>query len=223
MNEIVKWVKIVVLRTMREKSLKHLDADILISAGMLGYSQARQRFDPSREVKFKTFAEYRIKGAVLDEVRKMIGDERCKNPRPRQVDYDFERMGDDGDEVSTMHSQMVVDGFWDSLSLSKRDRGILECRVKGMNLREIGEEFGFSESRASQILADIKRQIYPSFQKHLGRKIKLASFVCPSCQHPNEQSDRSGGFDCERCDSTVEIKAGVPILKDLELSEKDGQ
>ena len=73
MNQaVVKWIKIVVMRTLREKGLTRLDISTLISAGMLGYSQCLKRFDPGRGVKFKTFAEYRIKGAVLDEVRKML-------------------------------------------------------------------------------------------------------------------------------------------------------
>ncbi len=219
MDEILKWVKIVVLRTMREKSLMHLDADILISAGLLGYSQARQRFDSSRGVKFKTFAEYRIKGAVLDEVRKLIGDERCKNKRPRQVDYNFDLMGDGGECQTNIDSSLSVEAFWENAPLSERDKKVLECRVAGMNLKEIGQQFGFSESRASQILADIKHQIYPWFQKHMGANFRLVRYPCPTCQYENESSDSAVGFECERCEAQVQIKAGVPVVQGLELED----
>jgi len=43
----------------------------LISAGVLGLNEAIDRFQPGKNVKFKTFATYRIKGAMVDEVRKM--------------------------------------------------------------------------------------------------------------------------------------------------------
>lgn len=45
--------------------------DDLISAGIKGLLDAIDRFDPSREVKFKTYAKFRIKGAMLDELRNL--------------------------------------------------------------------------------------------------------------------------------------------------------
>ncbi len=45
--------------------------DELISAGCLGLIDAIDRFDPSKEVDLKTYAAYRIKGAILDELRSM--------------------------------------------------------------------------------------------------------------------------------------------------------
>ena len=45
--------------------------DELISAGCLGLIDAIDRFDPTKEVDLKTYAAYRIKGAILDELRSM--------------------------------------------------------------------------------------------------------------------------------------------------------
>ena len=47
----------------------HLDADDLISVGIIGLMDAMTRYDPTREAKFKTYAEFRIRGAMLDEMR----------------------------------------------------------------------------------------------------------------------------------------------------------
>jgi RNA polymerase sigma factor for flagellar operon FliA len=49
----------------------HLDAEDLISAGVIGLMDAMTKFDPNREAKFKTYAEFRIRGAMLDEIRSM--------------------------------------------------------------------------------------------------------------------------------------------------------
>nr|MBI3612531.1 FliA/WhiG family RNA polymerase sigma factor [Nitrospirota bacterium] len=49
----------------------HLDADDLISVGVIGLMDALEKYDPSREAKFKTYAEFRIRGAMLDEIRSM--------------------------------------------------------------------------------------------------------------------------------------------------------
>jgi len=43
----------------------------LIDAGALGLMDAADKFDPSRGVRFSTYAEYRIRGAMLDEIRAM--------------------------------------------------------------------------------------------------------------------------------------------------------
>jgi RNA polymerase sigma factor FliA len=47
------------------------ELDDLIAYGMTGLLQARARFDPTRGVQFNTFAYYRVRGAILDGVRKM--------------------------------------------------------------------------------------------------------------------------------------------------------
>jgi RNA polymerase sigma factor FliA len=47
-----------------------VDAENLESAGVLGLVEAANRFDPDRGVKFETFAYLRIRGAVVDEMRR---------------------------------------------------------------------------------------------------------------------------------------------------------
>lgn len=48
-----------------------LSKEDLVSAGIIGLIEAYQRFDPSKKVNFRTYAEFRIKGAILDEIRKI--------------------------------------------------------------------------------------------------------------------------------------------------------
>ena len=43
----------------------------MISAAMVGLVDAANKFDPTKGVKFKTFAEYRVRGAIFDEMRKL--------------------------------------------------------------------------------------------------------------------------------------------------------
>lgn len=47
----------------------HISIDDLISSGMIGLLDAIQKFDPRKNIHFKTYAEFRIKGAILDELR----------------------------------------------------------------------------------------------------------------------------------------------------------
>lgn len=48
-----------------------MNRDDMRSAGMLGLIDATNKFDPGKNILFKTFAEYRIRGAILDEMRKL--------------------------------------------------------------------------------------------------------------------------------------------------------
>jgi len=48
-----------------------VDQDELYQVGMIGLLDAVDKFDATRDVKFKTYAEFRIKGAILDELRSM--------------------------------------------------------------------------------------------------------------------------------------------------------
>ncbi len=55
-----------------------IELDDLISAGTIGLIQAVDRYDPSRNLKLKTLAEHRIRGALLDYLRQL-------DPLPRAV------------------------------------------------------------------------------------------------------------------------------------------
>lgn len=54
---------------MSAKLPQHLDQQDLMSSAMIGLINAADRFDPSRGVLFKTFAEQHIRGTILDELR----------------------------------------------------------------------------------------------------------------------------------------------------------
>ena len=62
-----------------------LDVEDLTSAGMMGLLSALKRFDPTRDIKFRTFAEYRIRGMMLDEIRAMDWVPRSVRSRREQI------------------------------------------------------------------------------------------------------------------------------------------
>lgn len=49
----------------------HISCEALISAGVIGLMDALNKYDPEKNVQFKTYAEFRIRGAMLDELRAM--------------------------------------------------------------------------------------------------------------------------------------------------------
>ncbi|MDR1577228.1 MAG: FliA/WhiG family RNA polymerase sigma factor [Deltaproteobacteria bacterium] len=49
----------------------HISKEELISSGVMGLIDAIDKFDESRNIQFKTYAEFRIKGAMIDDLRNM--------------------------------------------------------------------------------------------------------------------------------------------------------
>lgn len=47
----------------------HVDTEDLVNSGVIGLMDATEKYDPTRGTSFKTYAEFRIRGAILDELR----------------------------------------------------------------------------------------------------------------------------------------------------------
>src|SRR5580700_3791282 len=58
----------------------------LVSTGVLGLISAIDNFDPSHNVKLKTYAEYKIRGAILDSLRGLDWAPRQKRRRSKQIE-----------------------------------------------------------------------------------------------------------------------------------------
>ena len=65
---------------------RSVDRDDLIGAGLLGLLDAAAKFDPSRGVQFKTYAELRVRGAVLDSLRMLDCAPRSARQRAKEVE-----------------------------------------------------------------------------------------------------------------------------------------
>ncbi|MCZ6806707.1 MAG: sigma-70 family RNA polymerase sigma factor [Deltaproteobacteria bacterium] len=82
-TEHEKMVHALAARLRRELSL-HGELDDLVAFGFGGLLEAQHRFDPARGVRFQTFAYHRVRGAMLDGVRKMAQLPRRAHERFRE-------------------------------------------------------------------------------------------------------------------------------------------
>lgn len=64
---------------------EHVDADDLYSTGMVGLLQALRNYDPTCGTSFETYARVRIRGAMLDELRRMDWVPRTVHEKARRV------------------------------------------------------------------------------------------------------------------------------------------
>lgn len=66
--------------------------DELISAGSMGLIDAVDKYQPEREVSFKTYAQYRIRGAILDELRNMDWYSRSMRKKIQEVEQAVQKI-----------------------------------------------------------------------------------------------------------------------------------
>src|SRR5713101_7537272 len=74
-----------IARRIHERLPENIHLDDLISAGVVGLISAIDHFDPAHKVKLKTYAEYKIRGAILDSLRGLDWAPRQKRKRAKQI------------------------------------------------------------------------------------------------------------------------------------------
>ncbi len=185
----------------------NVQADDLIQAGMIGLLEASRNYDPSQGASFETYAGIRIRGAMLDEIRRsdwtprsvhrkarMVADamrsienEQGRDARDAEVAevldmslvqyhrilqdasgcriFSMEELQSVGElpyeggdsDITGPFDGMQKDAFKKALAeaiagLPERERLVIALYYdEEMNLREIGQVLGVSESRVCQI------------------------------------------------------------------------
>ncbi|HTV09652.1 MAG TPA: FliA/WhiG family RNA polymerase sigma factor [Candidatus Aquilonibacter sp.] len=74
-----------IARKIHKTLPRHVELDDLISAGMVGLVESFNRFDASRHVQFKSYAQFRIRGAILDWLRTLDWGSRDLRRKARAI------------------------------------------------------------------------------------------------------------------------------------------
>ena len=81
-----------VARKIHERLPESICFDDLLSAGVIGLIQAIDNFDPRQNVKLKTYAEFRIRGSILDSLRDTDWAPRLKRKQAREFEAAIARL-----------------------------------------------------------------------------------------------------------------------------------
>ncbi len=73
-------------RRIHERLPQHVELDDLISAGVVGLIDAFSKFDHTKKVQFKSYAQFRIRGAILDSLRTLDWSPRELRRKGRAVE-----------------------------------------------------------------------------------------------------------------------------------------
>ena len=73
-------------RRIHERLPQHVDIEDLVSAGVVGLMDAFPKFDPGKKVQFRSYAQFRIRGAILDSLRTLDWSPRELRRKGRAVE-----------------------------------------------------------------------------------------------------------------------------------------
>ncbi len=102
----------------------HISPDDLISSGVIGLMDAIEKFDPSKKIQFKTYAEFRIRGAMLDELRSMDWIPRSVRKKASELEKTYEKLEKDlgrpaEDEEVAAEMGLELNAFYQLLDKTK--------------------------------------------------------------------------------------------------------
>jgi RNA polymerase sigma factor FliA len=75
-----------IARRIQERLPENISLDDLVSTGVIGLIAAIDNFDPSHKVKLKTYAEYKIRGAILDSLRGLDWAPRQRRRQAKRIE-----------------------------------------------------------------------------------------------------------------------------------------
>jgi len=75
-----------IARRIQERLPENISLEDLVSTGVIGLISAIDNFDPRHNVKLKTYAEYKIRGAILDSLRGLDWAPRQKRRKAKQIE-----------------------------------------------------------------------------------------------------------------------------------------
>lgn len=124
----------------------NIELDDLISSGVIGLMDAIEKYDPSRDNKFKTYAEFRIRGAILDELRAQDWVPRSVRDKAKMLDRTMVKL------EATLGRTATDEEVAEKLDVSMEEFHDLVNQVRPVSLLSIDEAATFSNVDKKSIL-----------------------------------------------------------------------
>lgn len=134
----------------------NIEFDDLVSSGVIGLMDAIDKYDPTRDNKFKTYAEFRIRGAILDELRAQDWVPRSVREKAKQLERAHVRLEQQLGRLPT------EDEITKELKISKEEYFELLNQVKSVSILSLDEAGSFNSSDRKSILSLLESCKIPS-------------------------------------------------------------
>ncbi len=142
-----------IARRIQERLPQHISLDDLVSAGTLGLISAIDHFNPSHNVKLKTYAEYKIRGAILDSLREMDWVPRQRRKKARQIETAIAAA------EKKLHRPPTEEETAAELNVSLQEYHAWLVQVRGMNLERLRHVEGDDSRAAIEAVPDSEERL----------------------------------------------------------------
>ena len=154
---IVKYTPLI--RFIAKKILVRLPSNIeledLVSSGVIGLMDAIDKYDSSRDNKFKTYAEFRIRGAILDELRSQDWVPRSIRDKAKMLERAHLEL------ESELGRVPKEEEIAERLGIQMEDYFILLNQVRSVNIISIDEVQTFSLSDKKSLFDLLQKENTP--------------------------------------------------------------
>ncbi len=147
----------------------HIELDDLISAGVIGLIDAIEKFNPGKETQFKTYAEIRIRGAMLDELRSQDWVPRSVRQKATTVSSAYARLEQE------LGRPAEDDEVAESMGLSINDFHVLLQQAAGQAILSIEDLGGVSKDGEKRDLMEVLAGTKESDPETLARLEEIRS------------------------------------------------
>lgn len=155
--DLVKYIAL----SLRNVYIKYADVDDIVNEGVIALLNAVETFDYSRGVKFETYANIKIKGAIIDYVRKQDWVPRQVRKFSRVIDQTYNEM------YNELGRQPTNQELADRLGISKEKLAKSMADMAGsitLSFEELLYEDNFQDIAGE---GDTDRQLYENEQKKI--------------------------------------------------------
>jgi RNA polymerase sigma factor for flagellar operon FliA len=130
-----------IARRIHDRLPESVSLEDLVSTGIVGLISAIDRFDSSHNVKLKTYAEYKIRGAILDSLRGLDWAPRQQRKRSKQIEAAISAA------EQRLHRSPTEDEIAAQLGLSIEEYHGWLVEVRGLNLGSLENASPDEENR----------------------------------------------------------------------------
>lgn len=151
-----------------------LDVEDLVSAGIIGLLEAVNRFNPSMNTTLSTFADFRIRGAIIDEVRSMQWASKDVKKKIEEVrraydEIEREKQSSASDEEVAERLNLSMDELHKVLSTVNTVRMV---RLEDLGINREGESIDILECISAEGSRDMLAELgLKELQASLGKAI----------------------------------------------------
>jgi len=160
---------------------KYIEYEDLVSYGIIGLMDAISKFDPTKGMKFSSYASIRIRGSMIDEIRKNRPISKGAMDKLARYNYSIEKL------QNKLMREPIIDEIAKDLNMTISEVSEIENYINYMSVVSL-ETIIYSEEDDITFMGLVEDKTTPSPEESLEEKEKLD--ILAECIEKLKEKDR---------------------------------